>query len=99
MTSPRPTRRLSLAIATLIGFTMSDSPLPAANYDEAKVPKYELPDPLTMQDGTKVKSASDWVEKRRPEVLEFGNLVKGSMRDVLRGAQPAIIPPSRRPQP
>ena len=71
MTSPRPTRRLSLAIATLTGLTMSDSTLPAANYDEAKVPKYELPDPLTMRDGTKVKSASDWIEKRRPEMLEL----------------------------
>ena len=71
MTNLRPTRRLSLAIATLIGFTMSDSPLPAANYDEAKVPRYELPDPLTMQNGTRVKSAKDWVEKRRPEVLEL----------------------------
>ena len=67
-----------MAIATLIGFTMSDSSLPAANYDEAKVPKYELPDPLTMQDGTKVESASDWIEKRRPEVLElFGEHVYG----------------------
>ena len=71
MTNLRPTRRLSLAIATLIGFSMSDSPLPAANYDEAKVPRYELPDPLTMQNGTRVKSAKDWVEKRRPEVLEL----------------------------
>jgi hypothetical protein len=60
-----------LAIATLTGLTMSDSTLPAANYDEAKVPKYELPDPLTMRDGTKVKSASDWIEKRRPEMLEL----------------------------
>ena len=40
------------------------------NYDEAKVPRYELPDSLTMQDGAPVKSAKDWMEKRRPEVLE-----------------------------
>ena len=71
MTSLRPTQRFSLSIATLIGLTMSDSPLPAANYDEAKVPHYELPDPLIMQDGTPVKSAKDWMEKRRPEVLEL----------------------------
>ena len=70
MTSLRPTQRFSLGIATLIGLTMSDSPLPAANYDEAKVPRYELPDSLTMQDGAPVKSAKDWMEKRRPEVLE-----------------------------
>ena len=71
MANLRPTHRLLLTITTLIGLTMSESSLPAANYDEAKVPKYELPDPLTMQDGTKVKSASNWIEKRRPEVLEL----------------------------
>ena len=71
MTSLWPTQPFSLGIATLIGLTMSDSPLPAANYDEAKVPSYELPDSLTMQDGAPVKSAKDWMEKRRPEVLEL----------------------------
>ncbi len=71
MTNLRPAQRLSLAIAILIGLTMSAPLLSAANYDEAKVPKYELPDPLTMRDGTKIKSASDWIEKRRPEVLEL----------------------------
>ena len=71
MTSLWPTQPFSLGIATLIGLTMSDSPLPAANYDEAKVPRYELPDPLTMQDGAPVKSPKDWMEKRRPEVLEL----------------------------
>lgn len=39
------------------------------NYDEAKVPKYELPDPLTMENGEKVKDAATWREKRRPEIL------------------------------
>jgi len=79
MTSLWPTQPFSLGIATLIGLTMSDSPLPAANYDEAKVPRYELPDPLTMQDGAPVKSAKDWTEKRRPEVLEmFRKHVYGS---------------------
>ena len=71
MTNLWPDRRLSLAIATLTALTMSAPPIPAANYDEAKVPKYDLPDPLTLQDGTKVKSARDWTEKRRPEVLEL----------------------------
>lgn len=40
-----------------------------ANYDEQEVPDYELPDPLRMQDGTPVRSAQDWFERRRPEVL------------------------------
>lgn len=42
-----------------------------ANYDESKVPKYTLPDPLTMSDGTKVTTAAQWRTKRRAEVLEL----------------------------
>jgi len=41
------------------------------NYDEQKVPKYTLPDPLAMSDGTKVGNAEAWQTKRRPEVLEL----------------------------
>jgi len=44
---------------------------PAFNYDEAKVPKYTLPDPLVMADGTPVKDAAMWTKKRRPEILEL----------------------------
>ena len=43
----------------------------ATNYDESKVPKYTLPDPLVMQDGRKVADAKTWRQKRRPEVLEL----------------------------
>lgn len=39
------------------------------NYDESKVPKYTLPDPLVMSDGTVVKTPEDWMTKRRPELL------------------------------
>lgn len=43
----------------------------APNYDEAKVPKYTLPDPLVMQDGTRVTDAETWTKKRRPEILRL----------------------------
>ena len=33
---------------------------PEANYDEAKVPKYTLPDPLVMQNGERVTDAETW---------------------------------------
>ena len=42
-----------------------------ANYDEAKVPKYTLPDPLVMQSGQPVKDAETWRNQRRPEILHL----------------------------
>lgn len=41
------------------------------NYDEAKVPKYTLPDPLVFTGGEKVTDAETWFQKRRPEILEL----------------------------
>ena len=41
------------------------------NYDEAKVPNYTLPDPLKFSDGTPVKTAKDWSNRRRAEVLKL----------------------------
>ncbi|MHC4426141.1 MAG: acetylxylan esterase, partial [Planctomycetota bacterium] len=41
------------------------------NYYEQKVPKYTLPDPLVMSDGTNVTDARTWRTRRRPEVLEL----------------------------
>ncbi len=44
---------------------------PEINYDEAKVPKYTLPDPLVCSDGQRVTDANLWREKRRPEILRL----------------------------
>ena len=41
------------------------------NYDESKVPAYELPALLKLNDGTPVKDAATWTGKRRAEVLEL----------------------------
>jgi hypothetical protein len=41
------------------------------NYDESLVPDYELPDPLTFDNGKSVNNASDWYGKRRTEILEM----------------------------
>lgn len=43
----------------------------ADNYDEAKVPKYTLPDPLVCEDGTRVNDAQMWREKRRGEIQKL----------------------------
>jgi hypothetical protein len=42
----------------------------AANYDESKVDKFTLPDPLVLKDGTKVTTPEQWLTKRRPEIVE-----------------------------
>lgn len=41
------------------------------NYDEAKVPRYTLPDPLILRNGEVVKDAETWTRKRRPEILNL----------------------------
>jgi len=43
----------------------------AVNTDEALVPEYTLPSPLVNADGSRVTSASEWMNFRRPEVLEL----------------------------
>lgn len=45
--------------------------LPPPNYDEAKAGTYTLPDPLRFNDGSPVKSANDWKQRRRAEVIEL----------------------------
>ncbi|MBS3772553.1 MAG: acetylxylan esterase, partial [Bacteroidales bacterium] len=49
------------------------------NYDESKVPDYELPDPLTFSDGSKVNTPSEWEERRKEILRLFENHVYGKM--------------------
>lgn len=44
---------------------------PEFNYNEDRVPQYVLPSLLTMNDGSPVRSASEWNGIRRDEVLEL----------------------------
>ena len=41
------------------------------NYDETMTGKYNLPDPLELNSGKKVKKASTWFNERRPEILKM----------------------------
>jgi hypothetical protein len=42
-----------------------------ANYDEAHANPYpEYPDPLRMKDGSRVTTAAQWYDKRRPQIVE-----------------------------
>ena len=53
-------------------FILSMSPLLSqTNYDESKVPSFEVPDPLTTFKGKKIKSVKKWEKARRPELLHF----------------------------
>lgn len=46
-------------------------PARKANYNEADVPEYTLPDALTQENGKPVKTAKQWMKKRRPELLQL----------------------------
>ena len=53
------------------------------NYDETKVPQYELPCPLTCMDGTKCITPEQWFHVRRPELLHlFSENIYGKKPDL-----------------
>jgi hypothetical protein len=62
-----------------VGITVPNRPGPsgnpaapdAANQDESKVKPYRLPDPLVLNNGSKVSSADVWWKKRKPEITEL----------------------------
>lgn len=68
----KPVLMLGVSLAGFCAmFLSARAQPPAANYDEAKVPQYTLPDPLVLSDGSKVTDAKTWFEKRRPEILRL----------------------------
>jgi hypothetical protein len=59
------------------------------NYDETKVGSFVMPDPLVCADGTRVATAEQWRQKRRPEVL-------GMFEREVYGRTPAGMPAAPR---
>src|SRR5262245_5491000 len=64
--------------AAFLSTAVSFSVMPSAhaqpkdvNYDEAKVPAYRLPDPLTTTIGARITTSQEWQQLRRPEVLRL----------------------------
>ncbi|WP_215239545.1 dienelactone hydrolase family protein [Dyadobacter helix] len=52
----------------------------AQNYDERKVPRYTLPEPLTTSSDMEVKNIKTWEKVRRPEILQlFEDNIYGQM--------------------
>ena len=60
-----------LVVAAALAAGPAAAQPPGANYDEAKVPAYTLPDVLRFADGAPVRDAADWTGRRRPEVLRL----------------------------
>jgi len=58
---------ITLLLSSIIIFAQQDE----INYDESKIPHYILPAPLVSINGNTISSSQDWVEKRRPEILQL----------------------------
>ncbi len=75
MTTPFATsRHRSIAwfvLVVLLLCAAASAQRPDVNYDEAKVGKYTLPDPLVLQSGKQVRDATTWYKQRRPEILKL----------------------------
>ena len=93
-----------VACALSISASAQEPQLPAdypkAQYDESKIPKYTLPDPLVLQNGRRVRNTKEWMQKRRPELLNlfavnvYGRTVAGRPKEmsweVTAGEKPAF---------
>jgi hypothetical protein len=66
-------------VGSVLLLAIGHAQAPPGNYDEAKVGSYTLPDPLLRSNGKRVRTAKEWTEQRRPELLElFKNNMYGS---------------------
>jgi len=65
--------RLLLLLITVIltGMTVAKAQPAGFNYDESKVPAYELPKLLDSIDGTKITTSAQWSQDRRNELLQL----------------------------
>ncbi|OHB78956.1 MAG: acetylxylan esterase [Planctomycetes bacterium RBG_16_64_10] len=65
--------RTAAVLAILFVVVVAGHPAGAqsTNYDERKVPKYTLPDPLIFPDGRRVRTAQEWYDERRGQVLKL----------------------------
>ncbi|WP_222439242.1 glucuronyl esterase domain-containing protein [Echinicola salinicaeni] len=59
---------ISIVLLFLCHWSYSQS---RTNYDEEQVPQFEIPDPLMTFSGEQVEDAKTWLEKRRPELMDF----------------------------
>ena len=78
--------KLWFTFTLMVTVTISAGAQREINYDESKVPQFDLPDVLTCQDGTAVTTKKQWEKKRRPELLrtfysqEYGFTPEGKVK-------------------
>jgi hypothetical protein len=65
------TSRFAIAVLLLASAPATLAQPAGANYDEAKVGDYSLPDALKLANGSKVTDAATWKNQRRPELLRL----------------------------
>jgi hypothetical protein len=64
-------KKLICIIATLSIFITNARAQDPTNYDESKVPYYELPQLLVSVKGKPITNSKEWMEIRRPEILSL----------------------------
>lgn len=70
---------LCLALA-LPGFSQRKEDDSDVNYDESRVPNYDLPPLLVTSEGKRITTPEEWRNVRRPQILSlFSNLVYGGV--------------------
>lgn len=64
---------MKTTIITLVLFCMSLFTYAQfeTNYDESKVPQFEVPQVLTSSTNERIATSQEWLEKRRPELYKF----------------------------
>ena len=81
-----PLRACSLSLLALLVYTSSVSAQQAkefdsdVNYDEARIPHYDLPELLVTPTGQRITTPEEWLTIRRPQIMAlFSNLVYGNV--------------------
>ncbi len=64
-------KNLMLTIILILFLCVNSYSQTEVNYDESKVPVYELPELLTASNGMKITNPKEWINIRRPEILSL----------------------------
>ena len=68
----RPTRIYPVIVLVFIGVMLPGyAAKPGFICDESEVPEYTLPDVLTALNGSKITTSKEWMDERRPELMEL----------------------------